>query len=99
MQKRRLVRVLVPNSPLFYFVDKGREAGISTSSSGPWRTSVNQDDGKKNVVRAYFLLIPMARDQLIPALREGRGDIVAANLTVTPERAKEVDFTRPSPRV
>ena len=35
----------------------------------------------------------MARDRLLPALREGRGDFVAANLTVTPERAKQVDFT------
>jgi membrane-bound lytic murein transglycosylase F len=30
---------------------------------------------------------------LLPALLEGRGDIAAANLTVTPERAEQVAFT------
>ncbi len=95
MEKRRLVRVLVPNSPLFYFVDKGREAGIFYEMVQELDDSVNKDGGKKNVVRVHFLLLPTAHDRLLPALREGRGDIVAANMTVTPERAKEVDFTIP----
>jgi membrane-bound lytic murein transglycosylase MltF len=37
----------------------------------------------------------VARDRLIPLLAEGRGDIAAANLTITPERAAVVDFSRP----
>jgi len=37
----------------------------------------------------------VARDQLLPALLEGRGDIAAANLTITPERSKQVDFSDP----
>jgi ABC-type amino acid transport substrate-binding protein len=32
------------------------------------------------------------RDQLIPRLLEGRGDIAAGILTVTPERLEQVDF-------
>ncbi len=39
--------------------------------------------------------IPVSRDQLIPALVEGRGDIAAANLTITPEREADVDFSTP----
>lgn len=35
-------------------------------------------------------------DELIPALLEGRGDVIAAGLTVTPERQKLVAFTRPT---
>jgi membrane-bound lytic murein transglycosylase MltF len=95
MEKRRFVRVLVPNSPLFYFVDKGREAGIIYEMVRALEDDVNKGDATKKVVRVYCVIIPMARDRLLPALREGRGDIVAANLTVTPERAKEVDFTVP----
>src|SRR5262252_7566202 len=30
--------------------------------------------------------IPMSRDELVPALLEGRGDIIIADMTVTPER-------------
>ena len=39
------------------------------------------------------------RSQLIPALRAGRGDVIVGSLAVTPERAKEVAFTRPVRRV
>ena len=39
--------------------------------------------------------IPTSRDQLIPGLLEGRGDIAAGILTVTPERLEQVDFGEP----
>lgn len=32
-------------------------------------------------------------EQLIPALAEGRGDVIVANLTATPERREEIAFT------
>ena len=37
----------------------------------------------------------MPRDQLLPSLIAGKGDIAAANLTITPERLQLVDFTPP----
>ena len=43
----------------------------------------------------HLALIPVRRDELLTGLTEGRGDIAAANLTVTPERLKLVDFTKP----
>jgi len=39
------------------------------------------------------VFIPLRRDQLLPGLAAGKGDIAAANLTITPERQKLVDFT------
>ena len=50
---------------------------------------------KKRALRFHVVFIPVTRDQLIPALLEGRGDIAAANLLVTPERSQVVDFTVP----
>lgn len=35
------------------------------------------------------------RDQLIPTLLEGRGDLIAANLTVTAERREHIAFSAP----
>lgn len=35
------------------------------------------------------------RDEIFTALTEGKGDIAAANLTITPERLLTVDFTDP----
>lgn len=39
--------------------------------------------------------IPMRRDQLLPSLIEGKGDIVAGGLTVTESRLQSVDFAAP----
>lgn len=41
-------------------------------------------------------LVPVFRlGEMLPLLEEGRADIVAANLTVTPARAEQVDFSLP----
>ena len=41
---------------------------------------------------------PVSRDKFIPYLREGKGDIAMGNLTITPQRLKEVDFSAPTAR-
>jgi len=41
------------------------------------------------------VFLPTSRDDLIPALLEGRGDLAMAGLTATPERLKKVDFSEP----
>jgi membrane-bound lytic murein transglycosylase MltF len=41
------------------------------------------------------VFVPVSRDELLPALVDGRGDIVMGNLTVTPERQQMVDFVDP----
>ena len=40
--------------------------------------------------------LPTTREQLIPGLLKGEGDIAAGNLTITAEREKRVDFSVPS---
>lgn len=37
----------------------------------------------------------MNRDQLIPLLLNGASDLAVANLTITPERQEQVDFSAP----
>ena len=41
------------------------------------------------------VFLPVPRDQLMTALTDGRGDIATANLTITPDRLKVVDFSSP----
>jgi membrane-bound lytic murein transglycosylase MltF len=41
------------------------------------------------------MFVPTSRDALYQALVDGRGDIIAANVVITPERAKLVDFAIP----
>ena len=60
---------------------------------------VRSGSARGRAVQCYltvrFIFIAVRRDQLLPALVEGKGDIAAANLTVTPERRQLVDFAAP----
>ena len=40
-------------------------------------------------------IVTMDFDSLIPALKQGKFDVIAAGMTITPEREKEVSFTKP----
>jgi membrane-bound lytic murein transglycosylase MltF len=98
MIDRRVIRVLTVNSKTSYFVDKGVQRGIAVDYLRIFENELNKKlaaDNKlkdKNLkVRVVF--IPVRRDQLLPALAAGKGDIAAANLTITPERQKQVDFS------
>jgi membrane-bound lytic murein transglycosylase MltF len=95
MIERRVIRVLTVQNPVLYFVDRGREVGITYESIKAFEKQLNDKLGNK-VVNVHVVAIPVARDQLIPMLVAGRGDIAAAQLTVTPERKKQVDFSDPA---
>src|SRR5204863_256248 len=41
------------------------------------------------------IYVPVRRDEILPALLQGKGDVAAANLTITPEREQWVDFSTP----
>lgn len=94
MVKRRMVRVLTVQNPVFYFVDRGRQVGLTYEAVQAFEKELNRKLGN-TVVRVYAVLIPVGRDQLLPMLEDGRGDIAVASLTITPERRKRVDFSEP----
>ena len=94
MVKRRVIRVLTVQNPILYFVDRGREVGITYETIKAFEKQLNDKLGNK-IVTVHVVAIPVARDQLIPRLLAGEGDIAAAILTVTPERKKQVDFSDP----
>lgn len=94
MQKRRVVRVLIPYSKTFYFIDSGgTQRGVMVELMQEFDKQINK--GLKPSQKTHLLFIPTARDQLIPQLIAGHGDIIAANLTITEEREKLVDFSAP----
>ena len=94
MIKRRVVRVLTVQNPVLYFVDKGREVGLTYELVKQFEKTLNDSLGNKTVM-VHVIVIPVARDQLLPRLVDGRGDIAAAQLTITPGRKKLVDFSVP----
>ena len=94
MVERRVIRVLVAYSKTFYFLDKGEQRGATYDLFKEFEKTINEDLKLKTLpVKTVFL--PVARDELLPLLVQGHGDIAAANLTITPERQKLVDFSDP----
>jgi membrane-bound lytic murein transglycosylase MltF len=97
MIKRRYIRVLVTYSKTNYFVDRGTQRGLTYDAFRLFEDDLNKTLKSKKL-RVHVVFVPVSRASLIPALVEGRGDIAASNLTITPERLKQVDFSDPSIR-
>ena len=95
MVKRRMIRVLVAYSKTHYFVDKGVQRGLAYEAMKKFEDELNTKL-KSGHLRVHVIFVPVSRDKLLPALVEGKGDLAAASLTITPEREKLVAFTYPS---
>ena len=94
MAKKRQIRVLVVYSKTFYFLDRGQQRGISYDLLKEFEKFVNIRL-KTKTLKGNVVFIPVRRDELIPGLTKGLGDMAVANLTITPERLKHVDFSNP----
>jgi len=88
------IRALVAYSKTFYFLDRGRQYGISYEALKEFEKFVNKKL-KTKTLKIQVVFIPVSRDELIPSLLNGLGDIAAANLTITTQRQKQVDFSNP----
>ncbi|MBW1782415.1 MAG: transporter substrate-binding domain-containing protein [Deltaproteobacteria bacterium] len=94
MVKRRYIRTLVTYSKTNFFLDGFEKRGATYELLKEFEKYINKKL-KKRHLKIHVVVIPVSRDQLIPGLVEGRGDIAAAALTVTPGREKQVDFADP----
>jgi len=94
MVERHRIRVLVPYSKTFYFLDGPKQAGIAYEGMTIFEKWLNKKLGKKHM-KVNVMIIPTPSEHLLSSLMEGRGDIAAGNLTITSERKKLVDFSDP----
>lgn len=100
MIDRQIIRVLTVYSKTFYFVDRGAQRGTTYDFFRVFEEDLNKQLAKDNrlkhkALKVRVVLIPVARNELLPALAAGKGDIAASNLTVTEERKHQVDFSLP----
>jgi membrane-bound lytic murein transglycosylase MltF len=94
MIERRKIRALVVYSKSAFFYDKAQPRGISYEALRELETLVNKKfKTGSRPVQVTFL--PTAIEDMERALSEGRGDLVAFGIVVTPERQQRVDFTVP----
>ena len=94
MVERRVVRVLTTYGGYQFYYKEGRPQGAIVDMLRAFENYLNDKLDRGNV-RIHVLPIPMSRDQLIPSLLQGHGDLIASDLTPTADRLAQVDFTRP----
>ncbi len=94
MVGRRVIRFLLVYSDMLYFLDGPEQKGVSYDAAQLFEEFVNERLGDSHP-KVHILIIPVARDQLIPALVAGYGDVAAANLTITERRLASVAFSDP----
>lgn len=96
MHKDGLIRVLVIPSKMMYHMEKGKLSGIFYELARGFEKSINTNYQSKNKhFKVHVAFIPVSRDELIPALVEGRADIAVADITITPNRQRLIDFSDP----
>jgi membrane-bound lytic murein transglycosylase MltF len=92
MMERGVVRMLVVPSRTWFFLDGARQRGLTVEMARALEDFLNKRFKTKRR-KVHVLLMPVRRDELLPALNQGLGDIAGGNLTITPARRRQVDFT------
>lgn len=87
IKKRKVLRVLTRNDPATYFLWRGQLMGFEYDLMRRY--------AKQNRLRLEMIIPPTQAD-LIPWLKQGKGDVIAASLTITEKRKSQgVAFTSP----
>lgn len=98
--KDRYIRILTTRNAFDFYVYQGKSKGLQYEMAKSFNKFLNKKFSKNSkTLPIQFELIPVKYDQLIPSLLSGKGDIIAAGLTHTPERNKKVAFAKPYQKV
>jgi membrane-bound lytic murein transglycosylase F len=86
VRARGSLRILTLNNPVNYFLHRGRLLGFDyeVAMLAASRLGVRLE-----------MVVPPSRDQIFDLLLDGRADVIASTLTVTPERQEYLAFSRP----
>ena len=95
MVERRYIRVLTPYSKTSFFIDRGTPRGLVPDAFKLFEDDLNKRLKNKHL-RVAVVFVPVSHDELVPALLEGRGDVVAAGTLVSDWRREKVAFTNPT---
>jgi membrane-bound lytic murein transglycosylase MltF len=98
--EKRFLRVLTSRNEFDFFIHRGKHGGLQYEMVRDFTAFLNERHvAGRRELPIQFELIPVDDDQLIPLLLEGAADLIAARLTITPERAERVRFSRPYRKV
>ena len=101
LRERGFIRVLVTYNRTSFFLTGADEGQIGIEARGfehdameQYKTFLNRKTSRRRP-HLQMVYVPVPFDHLLDALARGEGDVIAAGMTVTPSRAKQVAFTKP----
>ncbi len=86
LKERRRLRMITRNNALTYFIHRGRQVGFEYE--------LIKEFADRHALR-LDIVIPESHADLLAYLNEGKGDVVAAAMTITEERRAQAAFTLP----
>jgi len=92
--QRRYLRVLVIPDKMYFFFDGQHMRGVTYDNLREFETFFNKKL-KTTRTPVNFVFVPISRDEILKALADGRGDVAASGLGISPERLQLVDFSDP----
>ncbi len=92
---RRGIRILVPYSDVFYYVDGNQRKGLAFEASENFEKYINEELGF-HPPKIKTVVIPVPRPNMINLLAEGYADMAMGGLYITPEDQEIIDFTEPT---
>jgi membrane-bound lytic murein transglycosylase MltF len=94
MRETGMIRVLTTYNRTNFFLSHKRIRGFEYELFTEYEKHLNKGVSRREI-QTSLIFIPVSKNELIPFLLEGKGDIAAAALTVTDERSEQVAFTAP----
>jgi membrane-bound lytic murein transglycosylase MltF len=95
MVERGFIRLLTAYNPIYLSYDGIDQRGLAVDLSRAFEEHLSERLGTKPGA-LQVVIVPVSRDDLLPYLLDGKGDIAAANLTITPARQAQVAFSDPT---
>lgn len=86
LKDRQRLRMITRNNSMTYFIHRGQQVGFEYELI---KEFADRHDLRLDIV------IPASHADLLAYLNEGKGDIVAAAMTITEERRAQAAFTQP----
>tara|TARA_B100001971_G_C18268036_1_gene596456 strand:+ start:29025 stop:30386 length:1362 start_codon:yes stop_codon:yes gene_type:complete len=93
--KTKFIRFITTPSAFDFYIYQGESRGYQYELAKRFVAHLNQKYLKKDPIKIRFEMIPLSFIDMITALREKKGDVIAANLTITHQRQDLVAFTKP----
>jgi membrane-bound lytic murein transglycosylase MltF len=95
MLARRYIRVVVPYSLTYYYVDGTKRKGLAHDALQQFERNLNKEL-KFDPPKVGVVFIPVNRERIIPMVSEGYADMGVGGFESTSKWADQVDYTGPT---